>query len=473
MQSYQGVKRLGLTVGACLAVPYTLLTIASLILMEKGMSGSMQAALLGVEANAVVGIDAGLLGLVVLGFAVAAVFVALRKTIRGATAGKASRMTQEAGSMSIAGSRSFRLLAGLFVLIPVALFGLRALAPALSSNSRAGTGVAHAQAPKGGIQAENLGPTINTAYREAEPSFTADGRTMYFNCYNGDICVSHLLSSWTDGNWTTPQRLPAPVNTEYEEVEPVINGAGDTLYFTSVRPAGFLKRVPFLSPFMNVLEIINRVKTMKGGRPWFGGAGLDDVYVSHLSNGAWSEAQSINDVPGEPAINTIYADHCLLFSADGNEAFWTSTRPGGYGGNDIWTSRRVDGKWTAPENLGPNVNGPSSEHAPTPTPDGRALYVTSDRPGGFGGDDIYITTRGADGTWGPLVNLGPAVNGAGDDRCPAWTPDLKYFLFDSIRAGGDGARDIWWLPFRDVQGYPQAADAGSKQAAKSAASLSD
>jgi len=178
------------------------------------------------------------------------------------------------------------------------------------------------------------------------------------------------------------------------------------------------------------------------------------VWVSYKVKGVWSEPQNLNDVPGEPPVNSVFLDHCPSFSAD--EAFWTSTRPGGFGGNDIWISRRVEGRWTQPENLGPNVNGPGSEHHSIPTPDGRSLYVTSDRAGGYGGEDTYITTRGEDGKWSPLVNMGPPVNGPGNDRCPVWTPDGKIFLFDSTRAGGFGSRDLWWVYFKDVMGYQPA-----------------
>jgi len=301
----------------------------------------------------------------------------------------------------------------------------------------------------------NIGATINTAFREAEPSFTADGQTMYLNCHNYDICVSHLVGTWEEGNWTSPEMVGQPISTEYEEVEPVINEAGDKLYFTSTRPGRPLVHIPFLSPFINVLRVVNIVATDNSSQSFFGGLSLSDVWVSYRSNGVWSEPQNINDVPDEPHINTPFDDHCLFFSADGNEAFWTSTRPGGFGSDDIWTSRRVDGKWTQPENLGPNVNTPASEHTSIPTPDGRSLYVTTMRDGGYGGEDTYITTRGADGKWGPLVNLGSLINGPGDDRCPAWTPDFKIFLFDSVKAGGFGGRDIWWVYFKDVMGNPQ------------------
>jgi Tol biopolymer transport system component len=107
-----------------------------------------------------------------------------------------------------------------------------------------------------------------------------------------------------------------------------------------------------------------------------------------------------------------------------------------------------------PENLGPNINGPGDEHHSIPTPDGRSLYVTTIRAGGYGHEDIYVTTRDADGTWGSLVNLGPQLNGPGDDRCPAWTPDLRIFLFDSVNQLGIGGRDVWWVYFKDVMGNP-------------------
>jgi WD40-like Beta Propeller Repeat len=86
--------------------------------------------------------------------------------------------------------------------------------------------------------AVNLGPTINTTHRESEASFTADGRTMYFNCDDYDICVSHLIGSWEQAQWTTPQLVGPPISTAYIDVEPWINPAGDEMYFTSTRPFG-------------------------------------------------------------------------------------------------------------------------------------------------------------------------------------------------------------------------------------------
>jgi peptidoglycan-associated lipoprotein len=85
-----------------------------------------------------------------------------------------------------------------------------------------------------------------------------------------------------------------------------------------------------------------------------------------------------------------------------------------------------------------------------PSPDGRHLFVTSDRPGGFGGEDMYVATRQGDGTWGELVNKGSPINGPANDRCAAWTPDRAIFLFDSDRPGGFGSKDLWWIRMKDV-----------------------
>jgi hypothetical protein len=444
MRSNLSIKGLGLSISALFAVPYVLVMIASLFLVSLFTTGSWQAAFLGIGWSTIAGFEIGFIGIMIIGFALATLILPVYQFIR--------RGTPRQSSASSGRSWAFRLLITCLVLPTLLLVVLRIWATVLPS------GVRESNASS---QAMNMAAIINTAYREAEPSFTSDGQTMYFNCRNYDICVSHLVGTWDEGNWTTPEIVGAPISTEYEEVEPVINAAGDKLYFTSIRPHGYARNVPFLSPFMNVLRVINMLAAGNSRDSFFGGLGLSDVWVSYRINGIWSEPQNINDLANEPHINTPFEDHCLFFSADGNEAFWTSTRPGGFGSDDIWTSRRVDDKWTEPENLGPNINSAVSEHTSILTPDGRSLYITTTRAEGFGGEDNYVTTRNADGTWGKLVNLGPLINGSGDDRCPAWTPDLKIFLFDSVREDGFGARDIWWVYFKDVSGYPLAASTNS------------
>ena len=275
--------------------------------------------------------------------------------------------------------------------------------------------------PKTVVQPVNLGAVINTKLRDAEVSFAADGKTMYFNCQmrpgreGNDICVSRLIGTMENGRWTTPEIVaPGVISlTDSFDVEPLISADGKTLYFQSNRPGGY---------------------------------GGGDIWYSENVNGVWQSPKNLG-----PPFNTPFNDHCLSFSADGNEAFWTSTRPGGYGGNDIWTSRKVNGVWQPAVNLGPNVNSPHSDHHSVLSPDGKSLYVTSGRPGGFGGEDNYVTTRDRTGAWGPLVNLGPLVNSDKDDRCLSFTPDFRIVIFDSERSGGQGSKDLWWVYYDQIK----------------------
>lgn len=458
MRSDLRIKAVGLSVSATVAVLYIVIMLASLLLVGFLTTGSLQAVFLGITWSTVAGFELGLVVLVSTGFALAVVFVPAYNSVQRRLASHSkSRARRSQPGAPAAPLWPVRLLTACLVLPALILLLLHALATAASPGVAPDAAGVAIQGPREQMQPVTMSHVINTAHREAEPSFTADERTMYFNCNNADICVSRLVSTWEEGRWTTPERLGAPISTEYEEVEPIINGAGDKLYFTSNRPGGLLKSVPFLSPFLNVFTVINYLTTARFGRSYFDGLGTPDVWVSERVDGVWLEPRNLNNVAGEPPINTEFADHCLFFSADGNEAFWTSTRPGGFGDNDIWTSRRVNGTWSEPENLGSNVNGPGSEHTSIPTPDGRSLYVTATHAEGFGGEDIYVTTRGADGAWGTLLNLGPQVNGEGDDRCLAWTPDLKIFLFDSVREGGFGSKDIWWVYFEEVMKHAPAA----------------
>ena len=311
------------------------------------------------------------------------------------------------------------------LMVIVSLVGMAMVNPVIAQQSTPAS--EKAKQPPGPVMGPvNLGPVINTKLREAEPSFTADGKTMYFNCQvrpgpgGNDICITRLIGTLEDGRWTTPEIVaPGVISlTDTFDVEPLISPDGKKLFFQS--------------------------GMMGPNRP--GGYGSGDIWYSENVDGVWQAPKNLG-----PPFNGPFGDHCLSFSADGNEAFWASNRPGGFGDNDIWTSRKVDGIWQAAVNLGPNVNSPYSEHHALPSPDGKSLYVTSGRPGGFGGEDIYVTTRDHTGTWGPMVNLGPLVNSDKDDRCPSLTPDSRFFLFDSERPGGYGSKDIWWIYYDQIK----------------------
>ena len=138
-------------------------------------------------------------------------------------------------------------------------------------------------------------------------------------------------------------------------------------------------------------------------------------------------------------ISTKYSDVRLTISPDGNTALWFSrNRPAGPGSYDIWMSRRASGEWRDATPV--SFNSPSRDFDPAFSRDGRFVYFSSDRPGGRGGDDIYrvaVTSKG----FGTPVSLGDAVNSSGNE----WAPMVfgRTLLFSSNGHGGAGRMDLF------------------------------
>jgi len=100
--------------------------------------------------------------------------------------------------------------------------------------------------------------------------------------------------------------------------------------------------------------------------------------------------------------------------------------------------------WSAPINLGPVINSASNDQQPAISKDRLSLYFTSNRPGGIGGFDIYVSQRiSVDDSWGLPVNLGPTINTTSDDGNAAFSRDGHWLFFQSRRPGGFGAIDLW------------------------------
>jgi len=133
---------------------------------------------------------------------------------------------------------------------------------------------------------------------------------------------------------------------------------------------------------------------------------------------------------------------------DGKTLCFASSRPGGYGSFDVWCSQRnADGTWQDAVNQGPNINTTGSEFHFMESKDATWVYFTSTRPGGQGGADLYAARSLGPNQWGPAVNLGPQVNTAGMDMCPALTGDGGTFCwFTSARETDSlGMSDIYWM----------------------------
>jgi WD40 repeat protein len=171
-----------------------------------------------------------------------------------------------------------------------------------------------------------------------------------------------------------------------------------------------------------------------------------DAGMAHdLAPSRWSPPVSLGAPP-----NTAASEICPSSSSDGKSLFFFSDRPDGLGGNDLWVSQRKssEDQWGEPRNLGPAVNTPYDDSAAWLSPDGYVLLFTSDRPGGVGALDVWITrrdNRNDDFAWRTPINLG-AVNSTSNDQSPAYLIDEHGRLvlyFNSNRPGGKGLDDIY------------------------------
>ena len=147
----------------------------------------------------------------------------------------------------------------------------------------------------------------------------------------------------------------------------------------------------------------------------------------------WSEPVNLGAV-----VNSNVLDAAPTLSKDGLSLYFTSNRPGGFGGNDLWVSHRDCGDcaWGTPVNLGPVINSPAIENRATLSGDGHLLFFFTDRPGGHGSTDIWMSRRADpndDFGWEPPVNLGPDVNTATAEQAPFY-----------LQSAEDGAGNLYF-----------------------------
>ena len=176
-----------------------------------------------------------------------------------------------------------------------------------------------------------------------------------------------------------------------------------------------------------------------------------DLYVStrETTNDPWSVPMSLGST-----VNSNKNDDFASLSGNGLELYFSSARPQGW--RDIWVTKR-DSKgdnWQIPVNLGPTINSAGMDCTPWITQDGLELYLSSDRPGGYGDVDIWVATRATPSDeWGEPVNLGTPVNTAAGEYYPCLSPDGLLLFFSDFdneasdgfrpRPGGHGQSDMW------------------------------
>lgn len=203
------------------------------------------------------------------------------------------------------------------------------------------------------------------------------------------------------------------INSEYPDFNPYINANDTELYFSS-------KRMGNLGSFMD-----------------FDGYNTTDIYYSEYKYNKWNKARRFT-----PLVNTPYIEECTGLSADGQILFVFVANE--YAVNDVFYTEKNGRSYTRAESLGQYVNKvESSEFSASVSPDMNYLFFSSDREGGFGGKDIYFSKRLPSGQWGPAKNAGVLVNTEYDEDFPYLAPDGTSFYFCSLGHNSMGGFDIF------------------------------
>jgi Tol biopolymer transport system component len=258
------------------------------------------------------------------------------------------------------------------------------------------------------VEAAGADPDFNGPFLDGCPFISRDGKTFYMASTRPgglggiDIWVSTRTSA--DDPWGAPVNVGAPVNSSANDFCPTISRDGHLFYFVSNRA---------------------------------GGCGGDDIYTTRLRPDGWDPVQNLGCEVNSAANEA--SPFPLPERADGPALYFSSTRAGT---SDIYRSAS-HGDVFGPAAPVSELNSPTAQDGhPNLRRDGLEIFFFSTRPGGLGAQDLYSSTRSSDGVpWSTPVNLGPAVNSSAADTRPSLSWDGTTLYFGSTRAGGDGDSD--------------------------------
>ncbi len=251
---------------------------------------------------------------------------------------------------------------------------------------------------------------ISTSAPELNSVFSPDGGLFMFTRRDSSRTYRIMETRRGPDGWSNPS--VTAFTTQNSAVDPAVSWDGKSVFFGSSRP---------------------------------GSLGDSDIWiVEKRTGGEWGTPKNL----GSP-VNTPGNENHAAPARDGSLYFHSSGHPG-HGESDIFRAGVSGTGYAAPVNLGPAVNSEASDFDPFVAPDESYLIFSSTREGGFGGGDLHISFRTADGSWTAAVNLGDTINTTATDYCPKVSPDGR-FLFYTSRSTGEG--DVYWVDARILDRY--------------------
>lgn len=218
------------------------------------------------------------------------------------------------------------------------------------------------------------------------------------------------------------ERMPDGINSEKDEYWPYLSPDGNTMYFT---------RTEWVDKLLEAQDYLE-----------------ENIYQSVKKNGKWQKAQRLSNT-----INTLENEGAQVLTQDGNTLYFTACNKKGFEGDcNLFVSYKKAGKWTKPKKLQAPINTPYKESQPSISYDGKLLFFSSDRPGGSGGMDIWVTRMNKDSVWAYPKNLGPKINSPGIEESPFIHVDNNTLFFSSNGHMGMGNGDLFMVKLNDTVG---------------------
>jgi Tol biopolymer transport system component len=262
-----------------------------------------------------------------------------------------------------------------------------------------------------GLKSELFAPgKFSSEQNEFNATFTSDGKEVYFTSTSNDD-QNIMVIRYKNGKIS--EREIAPFSGPFRDVDPFITPNGKRLYFSSNRP-------------------INGDIAMEDCDFW---------YVEKMRFGGWGKAKHVL-YPNTKEKHDFYYVSNLK-----NEIYYSIFNEDGTG--DLY-NYSVSTGWRGAVKLDYPLNTKYNDHDPFIAPDGSYLIFTSDRPGGYGSNDLYICFKNNEEGWSNPINMGIRINSKNYDYCPMLSPDGKYLFFSSSRSGNG---DIYWIDAKVIEDF--------------------
>lgn len=263
-----------------------------------------------------------------------------------------------------------------------------------------------------------LGQTYHLADR-FDDAIASYGMLRHFiETLSGDTVDLNEIRHYIEMCRSAKELVNAPVNMQVQNLGPNVNSPG-------------MDYAPTLPADGSMLIFTSRREGTTGGKKDDDGWFYEDIYSSKKNGEGWDAAQNAGT-----NLNTKKHDASVALSPDGKLLYL-------YRASDVWVSNLENGIWGKPKKLLPDVNSKSFEPSITLSADGQTIFFVSERKGGFGGKDIYMSTKNADGSWSTAKNLGSTINTAFDEDSPFLTADGKTLFFSSQGHNSMGGYDVF------------------------------